>query len=267
MAGAACGTDAPDGAGRDRRRRSGAAEAGAPTAPAAGSVSAEVSPGDNVEFIATEFAFAPSEVTATAGIYSGTLVNNGTIEHDIKFDNGDAIVAAAGETVEFEFEVPAEGIAYVCSIPGHAEAGMEGVVRTEATPDDSDHAAGTLTATSRWRSKPIPDAPPYEWRDPRAPARGEGEGFTLTPGGAPDGGDLIDVEMVVEEKLATVAEGYVQQIWTFNGTMPGPVIRTQVGDTVRVHLINPPEATVVTLGRLPCLAGRLERRDAIDRAR
>ena len=48
----------------------------------------------------------------------------------------------------------------------------------------------------------------------------------------------------MEEKLATVAEGYVQQIWTFNGTMPGPVIRTQVGDTVRVHLVNPPEATV-----------------------
>ena len=89
-----------------------------------------------------------------------------------------------------------------------------------------------------------PDAPPYEYRDPRAPARGEGEGFTLTPGGAPDGGDLIDVEMVIEEKQATVAEGFVQQIWTFNGTMPGPVIRTQVGDTVRVHLVNPAEATV-----------------------
>ena len=98
--------------------------------------------------------------------------------------------------------------------------------------------------TLRQRSRPTPTLPPYEWRDPRAPARGEGEGFTLTPGGAPDGGDLIDVELVVEEKLATVAEGYVQQIWTFNGTMPGPVIRTQVGDTVRVHLVNPPEATV-----------------------
>ncbi len=68
--------------------------------------------------------------------------------------------------------------------------------------------------------------------------------MTLTPAGAPDGGDLIEVEMVIEEKLATVAEGYVQQIWTFNGSMPGPVIRTQVGDTVRVHLINPPDASV-----------------------
>jgi len=205
-----------------------------------------VSPGDNVEFVATEFAFSPSALMATAGTYSGTLVNEGTMEHDIKFDNGDAIVAAAGETVEFEFEVPAEGLRYFCSIPGHAEAGMEGFVRTDATPEaeSADSHGDTGDTGDVGAVEADPDAPPYEWRDPRAPARGEGEGFTLTPGGAPDGGDLIDVEMVVEEKLATVAEGYVQQIWTFNGTMPGPVIRTQVGDTVRVHLINPPEATV-----------------------
>ncbi len=243
VAAAACGTDAPDGAGATGGGGASGAASGAPAAADTGSASAEVAPGDNVEFVATEFAFAPSDVMATAGTYSGTLVNNGTIEHDIKFDNGDAIVAAAGETVEFEFEVPAEGIRYICSIPGHADAGMEGVVRTEATPDvavDDGHA----TADEAMAVEADPDAPPYEWRDPRAPARGEGEGFTLTPGGAPDGGDLIDVEMVVEEKLATVAEGYVQQIWTFNGTMPGPVIRTHVGDTVRVHLINPPEATV-----------------------
>ncbi|MGH9132754.1 MAG: multicopper oxidase domain-containing protein, partial [Ilumatobacteraceae bacterium] len=84
----------------------------------------------------------------------------------------------------------------------------------------------------------------YVLRDPRAPARGEGEGVTLVPGGAPDGGDLIEVEMVIEEKLMTVADGYEQLVWTFNGTVPGPVLRTEVGDTVRVHLVNPPKAGV-----------------------
>jgi len=88
------------------------------------------------------------------------------------------------------------------------------------------------------------DAPPYTVRDPRAPARGEGEGVTLIEGGAPDGGDLLTVEMTVEEKLMTVAEGYEQLVWTFNGTVPGPVIRTEVGDTVRVHLVNPIESEV-----------------------
>jgi nitrite reductase (NO-forming) len=40
----------------------------------------------------------------------------------------------------------------------------------------------------------------------------------------------------------TVASGYVQQVWTFNGQLPGPVLRTQVGDTVRVHLVNPADS-------------------------
>ena len=48
--------------------------------------------------------------------------------------------------------------------------------------------------------------------------------MTLIKGGAPDGGDLLEVEMVVEEKLMTVAEGYEQLVWTFNGMVPGPVI-------------------------------------------
>jgi len=245
VAAAACGPDGPDAAGSSGSASGQGAGNGATAAdtgsPGAGA--ADIAPGDEVEFIATEFAFAPADLMATAGAYTGVLVNDGSIEHDIKFDNGDAIVAAAGETAEFDFEVPAEGIRYFCTIPGHAEAGMEGVIHTEASASaDSgggEHDDGEEAATV----EADPDAAPYDLRDPRAPKRGEGDGFTLIPGGAPDGGDLIDVEMVVEEQLATVAEGYVQQIWTFNGTMPGPVIRAQVGDTVRVHLVNPPEAT------------------------
>ncbi len=237
VAAAACGTDAPD--------APGAVGEGASASGAQAASPATLSAGDSIEFVATEFSFTPSQLQAEPGSYRGTLVNNGTIEHDIRFDNGEAIVAGAGETVEFEFEVPEEGVRYWCSIPGHEDAGMSGMITTaataavEAAAPAADHA-GTDAAMV---VEADPDAPPYEYRDPRAPARGEGEGFTLTPGGAPDGGDLIDVEMVIEEKQATVAEGFVQQIWTFNGTMPGPVIRTQVGDTVRVHLVNPPEAT------------------------
>ncbi len=246
LAAGACGTDAPDAPGAAGAVGAASQSAGAVAAPAD-----ELVAGDSVQFIATEFAFTPSQLQAEPGSYTGSLVNDGTIEHDIMFDNGEAVVAAAGETVEFEFEVPEEGVRYWCSIPGHQDAGMSGMIATAASasasaaeataaPMEGHGAVGDAATTV----EADPDAPPYEYRDPRAPARGEGEGFTLTPGGAPDGGDLIDVEMVIEEKLATVAEGFVQQIWTFNGTMPGPVIRTQVGDTVRVHLVNPAEATV-----------------------
>ena len=36
--------------------------------------------------------------------------------------------------------------------------------------------------------------------------------------------------MITEQEM-TVAEGFVQKVWTFGGTVPGPVIRVKVGDT------------------------------------
>ena len=235
----ACADDGPAMSG-------GAAGAGAG---AGAATQAVLQPGDTVEFIASEFMFSPGELTAEPGTYKALFVNDGTIEHDIHFDNGEAVVAAPGESVEFEFVVPEGGVAFICSIPGHADAGMRGMVHTPASAAAAETAGmSTDAAMDHGGSAAVtveanPDAAPYELRDPRAPARGEGEGVTLVPGGAPDGGDLIEVEMVIEEKLMTIAEGYEQLAWTFNGQVPGPVLRTQVGDTVRVHLVNPPEAS------------------------
>ena len=234
---AACADDAPDAPGA-------AAEAGG-----GGAAGVTYQPGDTIEFRASEFAFAPPEIVAEPGTYAGLLVNDGTIEHDITFENGDPIVAAAGESVEFEFTVPEEGVTYLCSIAGHADAGMTGTVSTPSSSASADEEAATSDAGTEQGAAPAavepdPEAPAYERRDPRAPKRGEGEGVTLVEGGAPGGGDLIEVELQVEEKLMTVAEGFQQKVWTFGGTVPGPVLRTQVGDTVRVHLVNPAEAEV-----------------------
>jgi nitrite reductase (NO-forming) len=195
-----------------------------------------------VEFVASEFGFAPMNLLAEPGAYRGALVNDGAIEHDIQVGDGERHVAAAGETIEFEFDVPEGGVEFICTIPGHAEAGMTGVITTPGAPSPA--VAGGSDDGTADEVAADPDAPPYELRDPRVPARGEGLGIELIEGGAPDGGDVIDVEMVVEEKLMTVAEGYEQLVWTFNGTVPGPVIRARVGDTVRVHLVNPAESEV-----------------------
>jgi nitrite reductase (NO-forming) len=75
-----------------------------------------------------------------------------------------------------------------------------------------------------------PNAPAYQLFDAKAPT-------ALS-------GTVHDIELVVEEKLMTVADGFVQEVWTFGGTVPGPVIRVKVGDTVRVHLKNPTSSKV-----------------------
>ena len=85
-AAAACGPDGPDGAGA------------APAAGAAGAAAApagDISPGDTVEFYASEFMFAPADFVAEPGTYTGMLVNDGDIEHDIMFEGGDPVVIHA----------------------------------------------------------------------------------------------------------------------------------------------------------------------------
>ena len=72
-----------------------------------------------------------------------------------------------------------------------------------------------------------PNAPAYELYDATAPA--------LLPG------TVHDIDLVITEEEKTVADGFVQKVWTFGGTVPGPVIRVKVGDTIRVHLKNPAE--------------------------
>jgi len=51
-------------------------------------------------------------------------------------------------------------------------------------------------------------------------------------------GTMHDLDVWVEEKSMTVAPGVIQRVWTFNGTVPGPVLRVRVGDTMRVHFRN-----------------------------
>ena len=86
------------------------------------------------------------------------------------------------------------------------------------------------TTAARWprpTSRPTPTRPAPVTYDPIAPDRLEGE--------------VHDIELVITEQEMTVAEGFVQSVWTFGGTVPGPVIRVKVGDTIRVHLKNPAE--------------------------
>jgi nitrite reductase (NO-forming) len=219
-------------------------EAGLGGSGADGAAAGVLSPGSVVDFHATEFAFTPMELSAEPGAYTGRLVNDGTIAHDIAFADGDPIVVEPGGTVEFEFVVPEGGVEFLCSIPGHSDAGMTGSIHTPGAPAPAAAASdGHAASTASEGVEADPDAPAYEWRDPSVPARGEGSAVRLVPGGADDGGDLIEVEMVVEEKLMTVAEGFQQLVWTFNGTVPGPVLHTRVGDTVRVHLTNPADAS------------------------
>lgn len=49
----------------------------------------------------------------------------------------------------------------------------------------------------------------------------------------------VIVNMEAKEYIGTLADGVKYQFWGFNGTVPGPMIRVRVGDTIELHLHNP----------------------------
>jgi len=213
-----------------------ASTAPAPAASIAGNAAIPVSStapaaaGGTFEIDAFDLGFKPAAVTVpSAGTYTVTFKNTGAIAHDLTFADGTKLAADPGATVTGTVNVPAAGITFICSIPGHADAGMKGSV----TVGGGTAAASPTTASGDSHGGPAPTT--NVAADPNAPK------YTLYDATAPKvlDGTVHDIDLVVQEKPMTVADGFVQAVWTFNGTVPGPVIRVHLGDTIRVHLKNP----------------------------
>ena len=183
------------------------------------------SPVGTIEISAFDLGFEPSTVDVSdAGVYEVTFHNTGALVHDLTFADGTKLTAEAGQTATGTVTIPAGGTTFSCTVPGHADGGMIGTVTVAgAAPSASGDSHGGPTPTTDVAKDP--SAPPYELRDPAAPPLRTGS--------------VHDIDLVIEEKLMTVAEGFSQAVWTFNGTVPGPVIRVKVGDTIRIHLKNP----------------------------
>lgn len=52
----------------------------------------------------------------------------------------------------------------------------------------------------------------------------------------------VQVTLTTHEVTAELADGTTFDFWTFDHTVPGPMIRVMVGDTVELTLVNPPES-------------------------
>jgi nitrite reductase (NO-forming) len=182
-----------------------------------------------IEVTSFDLGFTPKAIeVAAAGRYTVTLKNTGAVPHDLTFADGSTTGSVnAGVSASVEVDVPAAGLAFLCSIPGHAAAGMTGNITVKGSTAGGDSHGGPAPDTGT--VKPDPAAPKYTLRDAAAPKVLDGT--------------THDIDLVIEEKLMTVGQttegGFVQAVWTFNGTVPGPVIRVHLGDKIRIHLKNP----------------------------
>ncbi|MCZ2110194.1 MAG: copper-containing nitrite reductase [Dehalococcoidia bacterium] len=62
------------------------------------------------------------------------------------------------------------------------------------------------------------------------------------PAPSPRGGAHVIVNLTAEEKTAEIAPGVNYDVWSFNGSVPAPMIRVRVGDTVEIRLKNDPSS-------------------------
>ena len=205
---------------------------GASTAPAvaAPAMQMSMSPGAptsarSIAIEAFDLGFNPSTIAVPApGTYDVTFHNTGSTLHNVTFADGTAISADAGATVAGKVTVPSGGITFLCSIPGHADAGMKGSITVAGASASASGQPAPQTAETAATPVADPNAPAYILRDPMAP--------TVLPG------TVHDVDLPIIEKDITVAAGLVVHAWTFGGQVPAPTIRVHLGDTVRVHLTN-----------------------------
>ena len=100
------------------------------SAPAAGTQQVTVTVGSAMQF-------APASIVVRAGQpIELTLRNGGAIPHDVTLAEGASrpvkIEAQGGQTARGTFTIDSPGTyAFVCSVPGHAAAGMRGTITVQ----------------------------------------------------------------------------------------------------------------------------------------
>jgi nitrite reductase (NO-forming) len=152
-----------------------------------------------------------------------TLLNGEGAEHDIVFaDQGPAgsspHIVGRGASTNIAFVASKAGdYVYFCSLPGHRLAGMEGQFLITPKPP----AQTVVEADISQNATDVP--PPIGKRAPQT----------------------VRVDLATVELEGRLAEGTTFGYWTFNGKVPGPMLRVRVGDTVDVHLKNADSSAMV----------------------
>ena len=195
----------------------------------------EVSAGEPVtlEVSLGEFFVEPSSITVPAGTDLTLVVtNDGTMPHDLALGDGTGTpMLDPGESVTQSFGVMSETTQAWCTVPGHKESGMIMDIIVEGAAPAGDQASagghGSMGASSGSGAQ----------IDFAAKPDGDWKAFDPTLAPAP-GGTNHEVTWHMTEEIKEIAPGVTQEVWTFNGQVPGPTLRGKLGDIFTVTIVN-----------------------------
>lgn len=188
--------------------------------------------------VLSEFAITPASITV--GV-DGSLevTNEGTIEHDTAVkgneDSYKLPLLAPGDSATLDLRgLPAGTYDLYCTVPGHEAAGMKATLviseagavggATAAPPTTAAMTAEEMDMSAHGRAAAFPEA-----------TEGEG-GQVLEPTILPDGTKEFD--LTVDVIQWEVEAGKLVEAWAYNKQIPGPTLKVNDGDHLRINVTN-----------------------------
>ena len=142
-----------------------------------------------------------------------TVINDDGAIHDIAVPEfgaqSDQLVGKGAATTIVFRATKAGHFEYVCTIPGHRAAGMFGAL-VVGYVEEVVSTAADISKNPAEVGEPVGD---------RAPAH-------------------VTYDLITTELEGKLDDGSTYRYWTFNDTVPGPMLRVRQGDTVTINLKN-----------------------------
>jgi nitrite reductase (NO-forming) len=178
-----------------------------------------------------------------------TLRSGEGAEHDIVLPDlqvkSKAFSAKTGP-VRVSFKLTHAGsFAYYCSVPGHRQIGMEGLLEVEGP-----QAAASTTLAKAAKSAVLPVAAPLRAAAPIAAPAADAVSVAMDPNAVPPAlaarpPQLVRYRIETVELNGKLDDGTTYNYWTFDKKVPGPMLRVKKGDTIELTLANPKSSRMV----------------------
>ncbi|MGZ4690568.1 MAG: multicopper oxidase domain-containing protein [Acidimicrobiia bacterium] len=189
----------------------------------------------------SEFKIDPAMVTVPKG-GSLAVTNGGTVEHNLAVQGTDLKTAMLkpGESAVLDVgSLKAGDYTIICQVSGHEAAGMKAMLMigsggASSAGSTSDAALRAADKTNNVMMKQQIDGYVAQLKTGMN-TKGAGN-QPLPPKVLPDGTKEFDLTAKVVDW--EVEPGKTVKAWTYNGTVPGPMIKVATGDKVRIVLTN-----------------------------